>query len=245
MKKSDEWADQNTVDEKCRQTMAERGCTPEQVRPVWIAEKLGMSKPGGHLYGQVRDWRRRECRPDPTLFAELPADAARDIRSITNDLADGLVTVAKRIMRDQSAIIEQAASRKIADAERRQAEAEAELADVAAEWQETEDALAASQKKVAALTEELAQSDKRAERLRGRIEQLKEELGHKGPMTEHATPVAANPVQSLRSESPVGHQEAVVTRPTGAPASAPTPPPTASHADGEALAKPDNEGPIR
>lgn len=245
MKTSEDWITQEIVDQKANEIMAERSCSIDQVKAPMIAKKLGLPKANGSIYEKKRDWQRRAQLNERQHFSELPAAAISDMRRISAAMTEGMIDVATQIIRDHSVDIELNAARKVADAERHQNGAEGELEDVTATLMETEEALAASQKKVAALTEELAQSHKREERLRGRIEQLKEELEKRGPMTGHAASVDANAVQSPRQESPAGHQGASSTRPTGAPASAPTPPPTATNADGGALAKPDDQGPIR
>jgi len=240
MKKSDEWVDQDMVDQKCNQAMAERGCTSDQVKPPWIAEKLGMSKAGGHLYNQVRDWRRRMQSSDRPYLAELPADAAMDIRRITIDMAEGMINVAKRIVRDHGDVIEQTASRRIADAERRQNEAEAELAYIASAWEETEQALAASEKQVASISGKLAQASTREERLHGRIDQLIEGYGQRrhqlttqDVVAAAAPVVATNPAPSLRNGDQVMEQRIP---------SMPVPATVATDVAGNVLAKPDGEG---
>ncbi|MDM7929826.1 hypothetical protein [Blastomonas fulva] len=172
------------------------------------------------------------------------------LRNALSDFDRDVVDAFKRTVRTVAADIQRDAAARISAAESRANRAKAEAVDLLAGWNETEAEHDAAEAEIAALRSELEASRAREERLHGRIEQL-QVMANIGAEEKAESRATAMPVPSNESDPAplIGDisrdmQGLGTALPTSTSIASP-PLPTATSADGEALAKPDDEGLIR
>ena len=170
MKDSNEWVRQQMVDNGCEAVLAERQCDIAEVKPYWVAEKLGCEA-NGAFYEKVRDWRKRAEAERADHVIEIPAQALTELRDALDRANAEMVATFTRAVRAVGGDLDRAASMRVVDAERRRDQAEAEYADVLALCRRAEDERSEVQKRVGELEAALKAACLREERLLGRLEQ--------------------------------------------------------------------------
>lgn len=171
MKDSEDWFRQDAVDQAANMVAAERGCGFDEVKPYQVAKKLGIAKPGGDFYEKVYDWRRRRHAETPVMAIEVPAEASAAFRAALDQFATDAMAEFARTVRTVAGMLDQSASLRVADAERRRDGSEAERMDLLALCCQVEAERDAALAQVAELTQELTDVRRQVDRLAGRLEQ--------------------------------------------------------------------------
>ncbi|WP_446652588.1 hypothetical protein [Blastomonas sp.] len=171
MKDSDDWFRQKAVDQAADETAAERGCGPEEVKPYQVAKKLGIEKPGGDFYEKVYDWRRRRQAETSVTGIEVPVEASVAFRAALDQFSNDAMVEFARTVRAVGGTIDQAASLRVAAAERSRDGSEAERMDLLGLCRQVEAERDAALVQVAELTRELTDVRRQVDLLTGRLQQ--------------------------------------------------------------------------
>lgn len=190
MKDSSEWVRQKMVDKAANETVAERKCGIAEVKPYWVAKKLGVD-PNGDIYDKVYDWQRRAEAENASSSVEVPAEAETAFRNNLEHFAAEAMAAFIRAVRSAGGVIDHAAGLRVADAELRASRATSARVDVLALCRQAEADRDNARARVSELEAELAAAQRREERLIGRIEQREiDAVGKAKPPAGAADPVA-------------------------------------------------------
>ena len=170
MKESNEWVRQPKVDMAADEVVAERGCHPGEVKPYWVAKKLGVEQ-NGALSEKVFDWRRRRIAENATLTIAVPPQAEAAFREHFDQLGRDAVDIFRRTVGTIGSELDRAATLRINDAERRRDQAEIDRDDVLVLCRQAEEQRAGLEAQVADLRKQLDEARRANDRLLGRLEQ--------------------------------------------------------------------------
>lgn len=170
MKESSEWVRQKTVDEAASKIVVERQCTVAEVKPYWVAKKLGVD-PSGEIYEKVYDWQRRAEAENAGSAVVVPAEAEAEFRNALDHLTAAGMASFIRAVRMAGGAFDHAAGLRVADAELRANRANAARVDVLALCREAETERDEGVARIVELEHALAEAQRQIERLTGRLEQ--------------------------------------------------------------------------
>lgn len=170
MKDSSEWVRQSMVDKAAKDVIAARGCTVAELKPYWVAKKLGVD-PSGEIYDKVYDFQRRIEAECTASAVEVPVEAEAALRNGLEHFNAEVMAIFMRAVRSAGGAIDHAAGLRIADAEMRASRATSARVDVLALCRKAEADRDAAREQANQLRQELTEAQRREERLLGRIEQ--------------------------------------------------------------------------
>lgn len=179
MKDSSSWVRQPKVDKTADEIVAERGCHPSEVKPYWVAGKLGVQH-NGALSEKVFDWRRRRLAENVLLTIEVPPQAEATFREQFEQFGRDAVETFRRTVRAIGSELDQAATLRINDAERRRDQAEVDRDDVLTLCRQAEDGRAELEAQIAELQGQLVEARRANDRLLGRLEQRQQDARAEG-----------------------------------------------------------------
>lgn len=215
MKDSSEWVRQEMVDKAANEVREERGCTIGEVKPNWVAKKLGVNA-SGEIYDKVYDWQRRAEAEGAVFEIEVPAEVLAARRAALERFVDEDIADFTRAVRLAGGAIDHAAGLRIADAELRANRAISARVDLLTLCREVEAERDTARAQVAELRKALAAAERREERLLGRLEQREIDEASTGGTVDIAVLPAAQEMNAARGRGEPGTSRGSPTATAGA-----------------------------